>query len=287
MKAIAFANRLARDIDEKSVVDLTADVRLELVDAINGGIQTMHMVGPYESKTTTGSIALAAPVTVSIGVTNGSAEVTGHTFTAGQIYNTIRVEGDGIDNQVADANELLHPYSGTTGTVSATIYADGVAIGEPYDELVGDPLILETSRLLTHHKINSVSWHHKQVAEPRYYWLEANARNQNPPANSVIRFDHLPDRAYRIQAQFTLAPVRITFADLLASGATLPIRAEHVEQYLLPIARGILTSSRLWRDPSTKQQARADAALAERKYETLVPRTLATPRNRIRTKAGY
>ena len=39
MKAIALSNKLARDLDEKSVADLTADVRLAILDAINGGLQ--------------------------------------------------------------------------------------------------------------------------------------------------------------------------------------------------------------------------------------------------------
>lgn len=287
MKAIAFGNRLARDLDEKSVIDLTADVRLELVDAINGGLQTLHGLAPAESKITTGSIVIAAPTTITIGVTNGSADITGYSFTTDQLYDTIRISGDDIDNQVIGNTQLLHPYKGSTGTVSATIYCDGVAIMEPYDELVGDPMVLETGRCLTHHRNRSVSWQHKQVAEPRFYWVEANARNQNSPAPSVLRFDRLPDRTYRIEAQFTLAPARITFSDLLAPGASIPLRAEFVEVYLLPIARGILTSSRLWKDPTTKAQARDEATAAERKYELLVPRTLATPNNRVRTKAGY
>ena len=286
MKAIAFANRLARDIDEKSVTDLTADVRLELLDAINGGIQTIHAISPFQSKITTGSIPLEAPVTITLGVTAGSAEITGYAFASDQLYRTIRISGDSIDNQIAGTTQLLHPYNGGTGSVSATIYSDGVAIAEPYDELVGHPTVLETGRLLIHNQIRP-GLHCKQVAEPCFYWMEANARNQNSPAPSVIRFDRLPDRSYRLQAQFTLAPARITFSDLLSPGADIPLRAEFVEVYLLPISRAILTSSRLWRDPTTKAQARADADSAKTEYEALAPRTMATPNNRVGTKAGY
>lgn len=287
MKAIALGNRLARDIDEKSVVDLTADVRLEILDAINGGLQTMHGLAPFQSKTTISSVPLQAPVNVEIGVTDGSAEITGYDFTYDQLYRTIRIAGDPIDNQIVGTNWLLHPYNGTTQAASAIIYSDAVAVPEPIDELIGDPHILETGRVLTHYVPHLSEGFRKQIGEPRFYWMESNSINQNSPAPSVICFDTLPDKAYRLEARFTLSPARITFSDLLSAESAIPLRIEYIEVYLLPIARGLLTSSRLWRDPSTKAQAREDAQMAARKYEMIVPRTLATPNNRVGTKAGF
>lgn len=286
MKAIAFATRLARDLDEKSVIDLTADARLEILDAINGGLQRMHALAPFESKTTTGSISVEAPIGISLGVTAGSVDITGYTFSTDHLYRTIRVSGDVIDNQVAGVSQLLHPYGGSTGTVGATIYSDGVAVLEPYDELIGDPLILETGTRLTHLQ-RTWDRYGKPLGRPEFYHVEANARNQNSPAPSVIRFDRLPDRAYRMEAKFTLAPARMTFADLLAPGADIPLRAEFVEVYLLPIARDILSSSSLWKNKETKAKARTDAEAAESKYAVLTPRHLSTPNNVVRTKRGW
>ena len=287
MKAIAFSNRLARDLDAKSVVDLTADARLEILDAINGGLQTLHARAPFQSKTTIGSISLTAPETVTLAVTNGSVDITGHAFSSDQVYRTLRIDGDTIDNQVTGSTSLLHPYAGETGTVSAVLYCDAVQLPEPYDEIIGDPVILETGRKLIHQKIQRNSWQRVQVGEPLAYWIESNARNRNSGAPAAIRFDHMPDRLYRMESQFTLAPARISFSDLLAPGADIPLRAEYVEVYLLPVARAILASSRLWTDPATKAQARTDGETAERKYEALVPRTIATPNNRVRTRHGF
>jgi hypothetical protein len=287
MKAEALGNRLARDIDEKSNGEINSDTRLEILDAINGGLQRMHAVAPYHSKITTGSISLQAPTTISLGVTHGSDRITGHTFITDQLYGSILIQGDAIYNQVIGGDELLYPYSGATGTVSAVIYWDGVAIPEPYEELVGDPRILETGKSLVNFKPVCGAFNHKPVGEPRFYWMEANAMNQNSPAPTVIRFDSLPSCAFRMEAQFSLSPARITFEDLLASGDGIPLRAEHIECYLLPIARGILTSSRLWKDKESKSAARDDAALAEKRYEMLSPQTMATPRIRVGTKRGY
>lgn len=287
MKAIALANRLVRDLTEGGLSDLPANTRLEVLDAINGGLQKLDAIAPFQTKTTTGSLFLEAAATLSIGVTHGGTETTGTAFSADQYGRSIRIAGDDIDNQISGLNSLLHPYTGATGTVSAVIYSDAVAMPEPYAELVGDPRILETGRVLTHHKFRPTTWQRKQTAEPRFYWMESNAGNRSPGVPSVIRFDTLSDRAYRLEVEVILAPARVLFSDLLTPGPELPLRGEHVELYLLPIARGLLTDSAMWRDQGSKGVAREEAKTAEQKYEVLAPKTLATPRSSVRTKTGY
>jgi hypothetical protein len=295
MKSIAFANRLARDLDANGFTALDADARLEILDAINGGLQTIHALAPHESKTTVASLYLAPPAALTLGVTQGSAAITGHEFTADQLYCTIRLDGDGIDNQVISQTELLHPYAGPTGTVSATVHADAVIVPEPYDELVGNPWILETRRELQSIAPGALQmgyWgdHARQrdIGEPRFYHLEPNARNQNPPAPSVIRFDTLPETSYRMQARFTIAPARVAFADLLSpESSELPMRSEYIEAYLLPVCRGLLSTSLLWKSPDSRTTATTYANEAKARYSELVPRTLSTPRNTARTKAGF
>ena len=289
MKAIALGNRLSRDLNVKCFADLGADGRLEVLDAINGGLQRLHALAPYQSKLKTAAIALPAPVTVSIDVTHGSTACAvglGTAFTAEQLHRTIRVPGDDVDNRIASTFTLLHPYAGATGTVSATIYGDAYALDEIYEELVGDPRILESDGKLTHSNEREF-WRTLPVCEPGYYWLEADAANQSPAAPSVIRFDSLPDKLYRLEAQFTLAPARVGFTELLAPADALPLRADHIEAYLLPVARGILSTSSLWKNEATKSAAANAGEAAAGRYDTLVPRTLSTPNNRVGTKAGW
>jgi len=286
MKALALANRLARDLDEKSYALLTVDVRQEILDAINGGLQRLHAFAPVESKTTLASLVLDAPLTLSLGVTAGSTELTGYLFGSDQIYRTLRLDGDAIDNQVVGPSQLFHPYGGETGEVAATLYSDAVAIGEPYDEMVGDPLILETQSYLSHGRQDL--WpNQKQTGRPAYYHIEANAKNQNSPSPSVLRLDRLPDRRYRLETRFILAPARVNFTDLLSAGMDIPLRTEHIEAYLLPVARGLLSQCSLWREAASKPPALEAAATAEARYAAMVPRTLATPRNQIFTQRGY
>ena len=289
MKAFAFANRLCRDLNAESFADISTTTRQEVLDAINGGLQRLDALASHESRTTTVGFSLAAPTTMSLGVTNGSTLTTGDTFTADHLYRTIRIDGDDIDNQVIAAGELLHPYSGTTGTVSAIIYSDAITVPEPYDELVGGIRILETAReMIPSARPWERSWERiRRIGEPKTFIVEPNARNQTPPAPAVIRVDPMPDAAYRMEAKFTLAPARVAFADLLIAGSDLPIRAEYIEIYLLPVCRGLLATSEMWKNADTRSVVVKNAEKAEGDFADRVPRTMSTPRNFSRTKPGF
>lgn len=287
MKAIALANRLMRDLKEKSLSDLTADTKLELLDAINGGLQKLHALSTHASRTTVISLCLPAPEAVTIGVTNGSYTTTGTAFTSDQLYRTIKISGDSIDNQISGTNALLHPYGGTTGTVTALIYSDSVAIPQPYAEFVGSIRVLEDGYILSNRKIEYHWRANRPIRRPYCFWVEPNAPNRNSPAPFVVRFDALPDKIYRMEAQASLAPDRISFSDLSASGSDIPLLDEHIESYLLPISRGLLANSEMWRDENTKATAKKEAEAARADYEMLVPKTLGTPNNKVRTKYGF
>ena len=226
-----------------------------------------------------------------MGVTEGSTEFTSYAAVAADFGCTIRIPGDDIDNQVVDSNELLHPYAGPTGTVDAVIYHDGAMLPEPYAELISRPKILETRNFLTHDRTRS-SWNlteqQREIGEPRFFCVEPNARNNNPSSPGVFRVDCLPGRSYRLEMTVLLAPARISFTDLLAgSGTSIPLRDEHIEGYLLPIARGLLTSSRLWRDKEEKAAVRTAAETAENGYAIFISQTLATPNNVVGTPCGF
>lgn len=286
MKAIAFANRLVRSLEIPALSDVTADIRQEILDAINGGLQRIHSLSPFISKLTVGSIPLAAPLTITLTMTNGSAQITGYDFTSDQFYKTIRVSGDTIDNQVIDVNELLHPYSGPSGSVSAILYCDAATMPEPYDEIIGNPRILETNDTV-YASILDVWLTGKQVERPTSFFVEANARNQNPPAPAVIRFNSLPDQLYRLEAQFTLAPARVKFSDLLDATVDIPLRDEFIELYLLPISRAMLVYSSFWKDADMKARAVNHGESAEEQYRLQTNSYLSTPNNSCGTTVGW
>ena len=286
MKAIAFQNRLCRDLTISSVNELPADIRQEILDAINGSLQKFHSLAPPSTKEVQAGIFLPAPKSLTLTVTNGSTTIEGGDFVADEYYRTLRIDGDTIDNQPMGLNELLHPYAGESGQVSATLYGDAISVPKLYTELISQHLKnLDTDTLITH----ALTWPDspKSVGRPDFFVVEPNARNRNPDSPAIIRFDCLPDRLYRLQGAFSIAPVRVVYSDLLTPGVDLPIRDEWIESCLLPIARGSMTSCRLWRDEQTKAKARDEATEAERRLDTLYPMTLATPNNHVGTPLGF
>lgn len=287
MKAFGLQTRLARDLDVPSVAEIPVDVRQEIADAINAAAQTLHALAPSHSKVVPSSIALAAPETIELTVENGSNEITGYDFASDQYYMTLRISGDDIDNQPIGVNQLLHPYGGTSGTVSAIFYADAVQMPETFDEIVSNELRLLETGTLVFAVSRSLKYRDRKIGRPEFFNVEANAANQNPVAPAVIRFDQLPDKLYRLEGMFSMAPIRVKVADLIAPGADIPLREDHIESYLLPIARGNLTTCRLWRNKETKASVVSAAEAAESKYRILVPPTISSTPNFVGTPEGY
>jgi hypothetical protein len=290
MNAAAFANRLTRDLSVKSLTELTADARQELCDAINAAIQRLHDLAPHHSKTGVAAITIDAPQTVTISVTAGSMDFTGVVFPESSYYRTIRISGDEIDNQLSGETTLTHPYAGETGTVQAVVYSDVVPLPDDIAEIVSDPQIMETGdfvRALSRNPWGSGEAR-RAITRPEYYWMEPNSRNINPPLSSVVmRLNSLPDKAYRMECLAVMAPLRIAFTDLLTPHAGIPIRPEHVEAYLYPVARALLTESSLWADKETVSRIAAKGEEAERRYVLAVPQYPATPNHRVRTRRGF
>lgn len=294
MKTIAFAQRLLRDLKEKDLASLSADTRLELVDAIAGSIAALHALAPPHSKETTAALTLPAPTVTTLTLTNGSTEFTGFVPTDEDTYCTIRIDGDPADNQILANGTLLFPFSGPTGTASATIYHDACLIPEPVEEIIDDPVNIDYRERLTKDEtrqfemLSTVRLRQKQIRRPEHWWSEANAANQAPGgAPSVFRVDTLPPELIRLQVRVSMGPARISFQSILDGVSVLPVRHEHIELYLLPIARARLASSSMWRQPETRDRVMRDGDKAEAAYSILAPKTLSTPQSRVFTPRGF
>jgi hypothetical protein len=296
MKTMALASRLMRDLKDASLAQLTADARLELLDAVNGSLQEMHDLAPPHAKIRNHAFFAAPPQTVAVNVTKGSRDVQGNPFPADAEHCTIRIIGDAVDNQVRGTNGLFHPYAGPTGTAMATIYRDALLVPETIDEVIDDALFIIDSRerIIKDSSRQGEMWVQgrvpgttKRVAQPRRWWMEAEARSANPAAPAIIRLDTLPDAGYRIQGRVSIAPGRVTFVDMLTDSAVVPIRPQHVESYLLPLCRAKLSTSSMWRDKDMIQTVKNEAESARLAYANLIPQTISTQANRVGTPFGF
>ncbi|MFT4175014.1 MAG: hypothetical protein QM627_00015 [Luteolibacter sp.] len=287
MKAIALAKRLARDLVNPDLATMSADDRLVLVDAMNAGFQRYHALSPDNTKITTGALFLPGPKTVTLEVEQGSPVFSGYAAALEDLYCTVRVDGDGIDNQMVSDTELLHPYAGPSGTVNATIYGDASALFEPVIGLASNPRVLESGRLLLQDAAKTVeakTMTQKPLREPWCWWTENNGRVSGPVAPSIFRVDSLPPSALRIQGTFYMGPLRLNITDLTDNDAAVLFREDTLESTLIPLIRGELAASPLWRLDAT----RADAIKRATEWVgiTDIPQ-LSVPANRAGTPKGF
>jgi hypothetical protein len=287
MTVFSFIQRLTRDLVQTNPANLTAEERQQVIDCANASLQRMHDLAPDHSKVTAISLYLGAPKQISIDVTNGSNAFSGYVATDADLYCTIKIDNDDIENQVIGYSELLHPYSGATGTVNATIYYDAVALPAQYSDIASNPKYADSriellqGQFPQRHRL----LYRFAVGEPECWMVEANA--QQDDFRSVFRVDRLPTRAIRLKATARLAPPRINFLDSLSANTALPIRPEHVESYLLPMVRGMLAETSLWRDVETRASASKRGEEAEIRYEIMIPKQNATPSNTVGTPIGF
>jgi hypothetical protein len=287
MKTLSFIQRLTRDLTQTNPSNLTAEERQTILDCVNASLQIMHDHAPDHSKVTTISINLAAPQAITIGVVQGSTDFTSYSATDEDMYCTIKITGDKIDNQIIGNDKLLLPYSGATGTVSATIYYDAVALPAQYSSISSNPRYADTNTELLQgaYPARDRLLYRFAVGSPECWSVEPNG--QHDDYRAVFRVDRLPISAIRLKATARLAPPRITFLDTITATRDLPIRYEHVESYLLPMVRGLLAETDLWRSESLRSAAVARGNAAEVRYSTMIPQTLTTPSNSVGSPSGY
>lgn len=286
MKVFALVQRLARDLTQTNPLAFTAEERQTVQDCINASLQKLHDYAPDHSKIVPISLSLATPTAITIGVTQGLTTFTGYSIASDDQYCTIRIEGDGVDNQLISDGTLLHPYAGPTGTASATIYHDAVALDDTYAAIASNPRYLDTNVELRQgfypDRYNLA--YRFAVGEPEAWMVESNAYSA---ARAIFRVDRLPLALTRFKAKALLAPPRVSFADTIVTTVDLPMRVEHVEAYLLPMVRGMLADTSLWRDALTRKRAMDKGDTAALEYNVMIPKTLSTPANSVGTPQGF
>jgi hypothetical protein len=288
MKVIAFTKRLMRDLREQDPAMMNADARLELLDAINGTIQLVNSLAPFHSRITTAALELGAPVTVTLEVEQGSNQFNGYLATEADLYCTVRIDGDGVDHQITGTGDLLFSYAGNSGVVQATIYHDAMTLPQNIAEITGKPMLINDGTELTQDAGREMRGYRQRVVErPRYWWVESNAMISNPPVPAIFRVNSLPPTFTRIEVEVLASPQRISLEEMLSVDAAIPFREDVIESYLLPIARGALAESELWRKSETRASAMKKADLALSSYAALASSFLATPEHRLGTPHGF
>jgi hypothetical protein len=123
----------------------TPDTDQAIATALNGALQRLYILGPTFLRRNDGRWNVRAPVTINLGVTQGSTALTdGTAITPDMVGCTIRIFGENADNEVVSASQLLAPPEVATGEVAATVYFDSFTLPANVISVSGKALLNET-----------------------------------------------------------------------------------------------------------------------------------------------
>ena len=209
---------------------------------------------------------LYAPTPVTIALVTGSTAGTVTGWVAWMTGCTVVIDGMDIDNQIRNASatiRLKYPYSGATGTHTATVYHDSVEVATDVAE-IHEPVRLNGRKmnpmptpypLAGGASIKDFRFHQHEplvtsisiattAATPTSYAIDAWSPDDATAPVLRLRVFPAPDRQYFLEYPVMQRPPVITD---LASTSGLPIPFDKVESIYLPLAVAALRKSPFWR----------------------------------------
>lgn len=288
MNTILIAQRLARHLDVPDPTDLPANAALDVLDAMNSGLQTVYANLPGIYRRTTLSHTFLPPVEVEIGFAAQFDRV----LSSGQFDDaqacTVRIPGQ-PDNEVVDSTTLLDRYTGTDLSVTATVYRDAAPVEDVIERITGAVRLFGESGqciLTRDERIRERRRDDCPPGQPRHYYIDPVGASQGGSPEFFLRVWPLPDAVYTVRMEAELGPKRMTFYHL-SQAVELPLADRWVEDLFLPVAEARLTRSHLWRDRGKISRIEQDAAdVLANKIPRVAPQ-IAPSENRVGTPKGF
>ena len=284
--------------DDLSKVDQNG--LLVLADVINQANQKYFAAVPECYRQTTGSMLMEAPQSISVTVTNGSSTVSGLPFLTAWRGRTIEIPGDSIQNEITGQGTLLNAYRGDSGTKTALVYSDVVAITDfSVEKINSHPVVRDNRTQLVNagqYRTTSYRFYDAWFSVgldrphgdyPQFYSVDHVGASRADDVLFMLRLDPIPESEFTLNYNFTVRPATVTWSSLKDSPTQLPVDDSLLHRTLLPIAYGLLARTQLWGEGPES----AAAALADHN-EALVstsqlPDVLAKPDRRVRTRPGF
>lgn len=246
--------------------------------ALNEALQDLFGKGrPWVRNDSRGAV-LNAPATIPITVTQGStsATIAGGDWQTWMAGCSIVIEGADVDNQIRNASAsvvLKYPYSGTTGSHTATVYHDSINLDSDVLEVQdsikvnGQPIVPASKPLGQNaqpRNIEDFGFRNRMAiydvpsvtatATPQSYSVETYSPDDVTPPVLRLVFQPAPSVKTFVEYFATLKPPYITD---ISSTAELPIPFGFVETIFLPIAVKKLRSCPFWRNTSADEEIQA------------------------------
>lgn len=287
MTTFELAERLARRLKKGHFTALSMAAAMDVLEAINAGLQECYELLPAWQRKTTVSLTVAAPVSVNLSVVHGSVDLAGggSIFTEAQIGRSVVVAGDTNWNEVQSTTKLLDEYQGETGVKAATIYGDSVYNDlTSFEGFISHPRLADSREELIPFNPRAAE-RQAEIGRPRYYWTEpaAAALGATPPV--YLRVFPAPDRAYVLRVDMEFRPAVLRYASLHAA-STIPLADQLLHRALIPLCEVRLLRSPEWGDASKNNLVLEDAKSARGFLFNQRP-AAAVPANRVFTPAGY
>lgn len=311
MNTLQLAQRLARLMTQPDLGTMPMQATLDVLDAMNSGLQESWRLLPATYRTQTLSATLKAPETIATTVSSRySTAMTGTPFDASMIGCTVRVNDAVQDNRITGAGSILDPFLGQTLSGQSQVYHDGLQIYDNIARIVGDPRIyrvdgtwypLQRAEAFRRGGIR-FAWYEaypipyptgfnqlRPINRPMIYTLESEGITNLTASEFFMSFYPMPDTDYTVRYEAEMGPPTLTLQSITAptSAVDIPMKASLAASCLVPICEEYLLRSPAFGD--RKALSPVIQAAAQRARETLLNRAgdIALPNNDLGTPPGY
>lgn len=256
----------------------------------------------YKSRT---AVLCATPASISVAVTNGSTTITGASLPTIVSGATIEIETDAVPNEVTGTTgggyTLAAPFSGTTGTRGAVLYADSVLFSlrtarvlKPVMWNESRELIPATNRAELYGRRTSYRDFgfrqprsrmigQKRSGLPNMYFVEPFFSISTGTHGMRLRIHPMPSEAGLVSALVRHTAPRYSVADLGSdatdSTAPVPVAEDYIESIVKPIFLKRWSGSPWFRNQEAKQEINDQDQIARAILKEFKPQAFSNRRN--------
>jgi hypothetical protein len=302
MNTLFLARQATRNLKQRQLGDLPADDALIVVNALNTALEEVYSKIPSKERRSPDSKDIREPSTAQVDIVNGAkgfawqiGPPTPYSNVTDLLGHSVTLGADPKVNRLHRSTELLQPYYGPNGVITATFYGDAIGFGPDEIHLTGNPhwtelgqaharelrLLDDPRRLWTHYPfLNTVT-----TGSPEYWWTEpllAAERSSRPVW--LLRVWPLPAVRGSLSYELEFRSPVLTLEDLTIP-RDLGIAQHHLSD-ILNLADAELIGTPLWAPDSESKDVATKAARSLSRLENR-PRPLHTQPLRIRTPKGW
>lgn len=230
-----------------AVSDADAGQQLNILRALNNALNQITNFAPaswYRDDET--GVVLPAPSTVSIAVTANSTAFTSSDITASKATmggQSILIDGDSFSNRIVRNQDgtlkLMMPFGGATGTTSATIYYDTIAMPSNFRRMKGSLRKVDGGTImLTDSPVRMRSMNAPTISMPSYARL-ISRNTDDGFHSSFLQVDALPPSSIRLFFEYNSRPASVA---ALTDDRNDLVPAGYEDSVLLAIAMKSLMS---------------------------------------------